>query len=156
MKKLAVIKMSKDLKVKEFRKLQVAKREELGKIKNVFWIFGSIWEIETKQGDKMIACNINYRRPMKYTREWITEGEGKPEYYEQLNPSLWGWTTQIPEKQKYIEFEGYTSEELKEKRDEKEAPHCMEKKCKRILKVKNNVYICELQGYQLAILQVLL
>lgn len=154
MNKLGVIEITegKDLKVENFRKLGVAKRKE--KVKNATSVLGSIWVVETERGEKMVAHNINHSHKMRYTPKWIKEDGGKPEYYEQLSPSLWGWSSKIPRKNEYIEFKGYTSKELKKGYDKKDLPHKIEMKCKKVLRVKLNIYICEMESHKLAIIQV--
>lgn len=142
----------KEMELKKFRKVGIAKRQE-EEIKSFTQVLGSIWEVTTKEGNFYYACNIEYSHKTKYSHEWIKKG-GKIEYYEQIHPSLWGWTTQIPEKQRYFEFKGYTSEELKRGFDKKNPPHKMERKCKQVIKVKRNIFICELEKHQLAVIQV--
>lgn len=150
---MAVVEIEENIfELKKFRKLGIAKRQEKD-VKTFTQVFGSIWEITTNDGSFYYACNTKYSHKTKYSHEWIKKG-GKVEYYEQIHPSLWGWSTEFPEKQKYIEFNGYTSEEIKKGIDKKGSPHKMERRCKKIIEVKRNIFICELERHQLAVIQV--
>lgn len=154
MKKLAVVEIE-DGKTKEWRKISSAKRKEdpLKTVKSEKQLLGSIWEIEIEKGNYLIACDINHSQT-RYSPEWIKKGEGMPEYYEQLIPSLWGWTKKIPKEKDFIELKVYDSLELRESVDREKAPKKMERWCKKIIKVEKMIFICELDRHQLAILEV--